>query len=184
MKKIPKYFKLNLVLMIGIIIVFYFLFKCRHFDSIWLILNQNLVSTLLGTFLGAGVAFYIKSKDERRLKEYSFGVLADQIAFEWIANSQFAKEILNTLESGYATVRRFNLGMVELSLGGYQLYEFSTKEFISKLRIYRENILIVNKLMDYFFEKSSNTQEDVDRLKKQINNVIQLIDEIGKIPIR
>lgn len=164
--------------------IFDYVFKLGIFSFIWSILNQNLVSTTIGTLLGVYIAFRLALNGEKRVKEHSYGVIADQISFEWLANSAYAKEIITSLKSGYATVRRFNVGMAELALGGSYLYEFAPREFINKLRIYKENIIVINRLMDFYFENKNNTQEDINKLKEQINNIIELIDEIGKIPMR
>lgn len=141
------------------------------------------MANLIGALIGISIPLWISARNENKRKEYIYGVIADQMAFEWKANEQYAQEISKTLNFGFATVRRFNLKVVESALEQPYIYEFAPKEFINKLRIYRENLLVANKLMDYHFGRN-NTIEEVDKLKRDIQNIITLIDELGKIPMR
>lgn len=149
----------------------------------WEFINQNFIATLIGTFIGVYIAFLINAWQENKKKEHTYGVIADQMAFEWIANSQYAKEIDTTVESGNATVRRFNLKIVESALEQPYIYEFAPREFIKKLRVYRENILIINRLMDYYFSRNIK-KEEIEKLKIDIKGIVALIDDLGKTPMR
>lgn len=151
---------------------------------LWDFLNENLTATLIGTFIGVYLAFWINSTQEDRKRENIYGILANQIAFEWMANAQYAKEILTSIDAGHATVRRFNLGIVESALQQTYLFEFAPSEFIQKLRIYRENLLIVNKQMDYNFSLQKIVPENLNRLKVDIQKAVDFIDELGKVPMR
>ena len=151
--------------------------------SVWGMLNQNLIANLIGTFLGVLLALYFNDKQEARKKEHTYEVIADQIVFEWVSNQQYAKEILAAVESGKSTVLRFNLKIVESALGHSSVYEFAPKEFIKKLRNYRENLIIINSLLDHYFV-NSNTTPDVEKLKNDLQSIISLIEDLGKVPIK
>ena len=151
--------------------------------ALWELINGNLATTLIGTFGGVYLAYALNSWLQKKNKEHTFAVMADQLAFEWIANSQYAKEISDCVKNGNTTVRRFNLKIAESVLEQSYIFEFAPRVFINKLRVYRENILIINRLMDEYFARET-TEIEIENLKSYIHNISVMIDELGKSPIR
>jgi hypothetical protein len=142
------------------------------------LLNTNIVSNILGVFLGFFIPYVVNLYYQKKERKRVYEITEKEIVNSLETNLNYIKEIREALLIGKISVRRFYVATIDSLLLSNLLYEFATYDLLIKLRNYREHVVVTNSMMEEIFKRPSIDETDKASIYINLEGIEKLTTDI------